>query len=491
LFGGLTATHDGVVQGRWRGWACARSVCRRRTPRRCTWARSFAAGACATRVLYGRRSPEAPARPPGSRRGGPRAALCPAHRWQLRPCRFGMYEAAYRRPCACGFGDLRVLTGQQTGGSRTPRRRSGRETAPLWTGVSSSACCAPCWPRSRQRRRQSDSPVRGGARANQRRRARCRAILARRSGNSAPCGRHCGGFTRCTAASTSTSPDEAEGEDHRRILGADHRGDGSYRLPTWLEAEGAEVLTEPLAAWFDYLFWWAQTTTGDRRGIEPGARRQLRHLQVGHLLYRSLYQFYRSALGFRTAPLDSQHALARLAHGYFNPRIGAGEGHLEVAKHRRAITERRAHMVVSVKPFGCLPSTQSDGVAGQGGSRHAPSIFLAVETSGDGEVNVKSRIQMKLHEPAPWPCTNCRRCCARAGCRSPRSVHTLAVRRAAPAAATLARHRDPAPPPLRTQVLVVGAVRRLCPRSCRQPAVARATKAVIHRWRFHTGDSRP
>jgi predicted nucleotide-binding protein (sugar kinase/HSP70/actin superfamily) len=55
-------------------------------------------------------------------------------------------------------------------------------------------------------------------------------------------------------------------------------------------------------------------------------------------------------------------------------------------------------MVVSVKPFGCLPSTQSDGVQAKVVADTPASIFLSVETSGDGEVNVKSRLQMKLHE---------------------------------------------------------------------------------------------
>ena len=55
-------------------------------------------------------------------------------------------------------------------------------------------------------------------------------------------------------------------------------------------------------------------------------------------------------------------------------------------------------MVLSVKPFGCMPSTQSDGAQVKVLSDYPESIFISVETSGDGEVNVKSRIQMKLFE---------------------------------------------------------------------------------------------
>jgi predicted nucleotide-binding protein (sugar kinase/HSP70/actin superfamily) len=54
-------------------------------------------------------------------------------------------------------------------------------------------------------------------------------------------------------------------------------------------------------------------------------------------------------------------------------------------------------MVVSVKPFGCMPSIQSDGVQSKV-ARDLGSIFISVETSGDAEANVKSRIQMRLYE---------------------------------------------------------------------------------------------
>jgi hypothetical protein len=71
---------------------------------------------------------------------------------------------------------------------------------------------------------------------------------------------------------------------------------------------------------------------------------------------------------------------------------------MEVGKHILAILEKKAHMVTSIKPFGCMPSTQSDGVQSKVVSKLKDSIFIPIETSGDGEVNVKSRVQMKLFE---------------------------------------------------------------------------------------------
>ncbi len=53
-------------------------------------------------------------------------------------------------------------------------------------------------------------------------------------------------------------------------------------------------------------------------------------------------------------------------------------------------------MVLSLKPFTCMPSTQSDGVQARVVERFPGMIFLPIETSGDGEVIAHSRVQMAL-----------------------------------------------------------------------------------------------
>jgi hypothetical protein len=55
-------------------------------------------------------------------------------------------------------------------------------------------------------------------------------------------------------------------------------------------------------------------------------------------------------------------------------------------------------MVISIKPFSCMPSTQSDGVQTKISNDIVESLFVSVDTTGDAEVNIKSRILMKLHE---------------------------------------------------------------------------------------------
>jgi predicted nucleotide-binding protein (sugar kinase/HSP70/actin superfamily) len=55
-------------------------------------------------------------------------------------------------------------------------------------------------------------------------------------------------------------------------------------------------------------------------------------------------------------------------------------------------------MVLSLKPFGCMPSTQSDGVQSAVTSMFKDMIFIPIETSGEGDINAHSRVQMALGE---------------------------------------------------------------------------------------------
>src|SRR5439155_26604892 len=54
------------------------------------------------------------------------------------------------------------------------------------------------------------------------------------------------------------------------------------------------------------------------------------------------------------------------------------------------------HMVLALKPLGCMPSSQSDWVQSAVINKFKDMIFLPIETSGEGEVNAHSRVQMAL-----------------------------------------------------------------------------------------------
>jgi predicted nucleotide-binding protein (sugar kinase/HSP70/actin superfamily) len=89
--------------------------------------------------------------------------------------------------------------------------------------------------------------------------------------------------------------------------------------------------------------------------------------------------------------------VATISHQYYDNHLRGGEGHMEVGKLINTVQHRKAHMVISIKPFGCMPSSGvSDGVQSLITARYPEAIFTAIETTGDGEVNVQSRIQMDL-----------------------------------------------------------------------------------------------
>ena len=83
---------------------------------------------------------------------------------------------------------------------------------------------------------------------------------------------------------------------------------------------------------------------------------------------------------------------------FYQPLARGGEGHLEVAKNIYYSTKPGAHMVLSLKPFGCMPSTQSDGVQSAVVAQFKDMLFLPIETAAEGELNAHSRVQMALVE---------------------------------------------------------------------------------------------
>src|SRR5262249_10765086 len=90
-------------------------------------------------------------------------------------------------------------------------------------------------------------------------------------------------------------------------------------------------------------------------------------------------------------------AIGAIVHEYYNTDVRGGEGHMEVGKLIMNVVQSKAHMTLSVKPFGCMPSAGvSDGVQSAITEKFPGTIFCPVETSGDGRVNFYSRVQMYL-----------------------------------------------------------------------------------------------
>jgi predicted nucleotide-binding protein (sugar kinase/HSP70/actin superfamily) len=188
---------------------------------------------------------------------------------------------------------------------------------------------------------------------------------------------------------------------------------GNFHMFDFLESEGAEVLVDPIGSWVMYLLFQRQLVAETRRGLDlPVGRRfsvplrfaasELRYrgrrllFSAGERLWAWQYHRLVEALGGLVHRLPNQAELARLAAPFYNPLARGGEGHLEVAKTVYHTVHRHCHMVLSLKPFGCMPSTQSDGAQSAVVGRYPDLIFLPIETAGDGEVHARSRVQMAL-----------------------------------------------------------------------------------------------
>ncbi|MDI6858692.1 MAG: hypothetical protein QME71_10300 [Dehalococcoidia bacterium] len=183
-------------------------------------------------------------------------------------------------------------------------------------------------------------------------------------------------------------------------------GESNHLLLKWLEDEGAEVARETIGAWFEYMIWLNELKVLDRLFVKPDEKGMgtanpwlvWLGLRAGKLLAETVYLFYRALMNFKPQPLPVMSKLDKYSEGYYEKRLIAGEGHLEVTKHIYMVKHSKAHMLISVKPFGCMPSTVSDGVQAKVVSDLVDTVFVPIETTGDGEVLVKSRVQMKLQE---------------------------------------------------------------------------------------------
>ena len=193
-------------------------------------------------------------------------------------------------------------------------------------------------------------------------------------------------------------------------------GDGNYRMFAFLEHEGAQVVVEPIGTWAMYLLHHAKEQALARKGLQvphpnPAwwqVRKRLANawqfqkrwllLSVGEAFYARQFHRVAEALGGITPDLVPQRELGRIAHPFYHSLARGGEGHLEVGKNVYYTRNRLCHMVLSLKPFGCMPSSQSDGVQSAVVMRFPGMIFLPIETSGDGEVNAHSRAQMALSD---------------------------------------------------------------------------------------------
>ncbi len=351
------------------------------------------------------------------------------------PCRFGMYEAEYNNALQnAGFGGFRVLLFQQTEGYDRERGEAGLRTdLDFYLSIIHSVLLGDLLNELGYQIRPYE--VEQGA--TDRALEQCsdllyEAVRARRTGTGRwaalaeslpllgePIGtiRKLSRFLaaphmitalqRCRDLLSRVQVDRTRVKPVVQITGEFWaqlaEGDGNFNMFRFLEREGAEVRINPVSTWLLYIFWDIKAGYRERFGLK-GNRNPLRYLSrtalitLGEWLFLRTYARLGRALGGTIADPVPLEELKRLGHRYYHSRITGGEGHLEVAKSIHAVQHHHCHMVLSLKPFGCMPSTQSDGVMTEVVSHYPEMIFLPIETSGDGEINAHSRVQMALGE---------------------------------------------------------------------------------------------
>src|ERR1041384_1239518 len=192
-------------------------------------------------------------------------------------------------------------------------------------------------------------------------------------------------------------------------------GDGNYGLQRFLEAEGAEPDIQIVTAWLLYMMWQGRYDTEQRanlRGVDKDkneqggskfslkgvdVRKRKASLWAGEQVLRGLFQGIAKTMGLNDYHLPDMDQIAEVSHAFYDNKLRGGEGHMEIGKLIQNVAYSKVNMALSVKPFGCMPSSSvSDGVQSFITELYPQGIFLPIRPNGDGAVNVYSRVQMQL-----------------------------------------------------------------------------------------------
>jgi predicted nucleotide-binding protein (sugar kinase/HSP70/actin superfamily) len=331
------------------------------------------------------------------------------------PCRFGTYVTEYRKALRdSGFDGFRVLLFQQTGGLKQATGEGvGLEMNPtFFWGVVRAILVGDCLNALGYRIR----PYEVAAGATDRALEISKQIISQ-------------SFEKNTSLAVAlfkarrelgkVKVDRTRPKPRVGIIGEfwamTTEGDGNYGLQRFLEAEGAEPDIQLVIAWLLYMVWQGRYDTAQRanlRGVDKhkdekggskfslkgvDVRKRLATLWAGEKVLRALFQTFAKAMGLNDYHLPDMQQIAEVSHAFYDNNLRGGEGHMEIGKLIQNVAYSKVNMTLSVKPFGCMPSSSvSDGIQSFITELYPQGIFLPIETNGDGAVNVYSRVQMQL-----------------------------------------------------------------------------------------------
>ncbi|HVK84475.1 MAG TPA: 2-hydroxyglutaryl-CoA dehydratase [Kofleriaceae bacterium] len=330
------------------------------------------------------------------------------------PCRFGTYVTEYRKALRdSGFDGFRVLLFQQTGGLKQATGEGvGLEMNPqFFWGVVRGILIGDCLNALGYRIRPYE--VEAGATDRAIETSKRLVSLALENNTSLPAALY-----KVRRTMGAVKVDRTKAKPRVGIIGEfwamTTEGDGNYGLQRFLEAEGAEVDIQLVTAWLLYMIWQGRYDTEQRaklRGTdetkgEGGSKFSLKGVDVrkrkaslwaGEQVLRGLFQTFAHSIGLYDYHLPDMNQIAEISHAFYDNNLRGGEGHMEVGKLIQNVAYSKVNMTLSVKPFGCMPSSSvSDGIQSFITELYPQGIFLPIETNGDGAVNVYSRVQMQL-----------------------------------------------------------------------------------------------
>jgi predicted nucleotide-binding protein (sugar kinase/HSP70/actin superfamily) len=346
------------------------------------------------------------------------------------PCRFGMYVTEYRKALRdAGFDGFRVVLFQQTGGlSQATGEESGLEMTPkfFWALVKALVAGDVLNALGYRIRPYELNPGDTDRALDQCKKIVYAALESRSNVLLA--------LARCKPLLAAIPVDRTAPRPKVSIIGEfwamTTEGDGNYQLQRFLEGEGAEADIQLVTAWILYMVWEAKRDTKERmdlRGSDKsyyglanlgpfGIAQKLVGVSVADKVVRVLFHVFANTAGLYGYHLPDMFEIAKVSHEYYNNDLRGGEGHMEVGKLIMNVLHAKAHMTLSVKPFGCMPSAGvSDGVQTAISEKLPGTIFCPVETSGDGRVNFYSRVQMYLFKAKQAAAAELERACREHG----------------------------------------------------------------------------
>jgi predicted nucleotide-binding protein (sugar kinase/HSP70/actin superfamily) len=331
------------------------------------------------------------------------------------PCRFGTYVTEYRKALRdSGFDGFRVLLFQQTGGLKQATGDGvGLEMNPtFFWGVVRAILVGDCLNALGYRIR----PYEVAAGATDRALEISKQIISQSFENNTSLAV---ALYKARRELGKVKVDRTRPKPRVGIIGEfwamTTEGDGNYGLQRFLEAEGAEPDIQLVIAWLLYMVWQGRYDTAQRanlRGVDKSkdekggskfslkgvdVRKRLATLWAGEKVLRGLFQTFAKAMGLNDYHLPDMQQIAEVSHAFYDNNLRGGEGHMEIGKLIQNVAYSKVNMTLSVKPFGCMPSSSvSDGIQSFITELYPQGIFLPIETNGDGAVNVYSRVQMQL-----------------------------------------------------------------------------------------------